>query len=383
MKSSRMGLRPHYLFDLLVGTAGVLTLAAYWLWSARLAASRNRIWVRFAISCLALAVIAGVALAPVRIGTRFPNVFVQWTRSASIFLTAWVLFSIPVALALIFGVRYQPKRRRMLKAAATVALATPPAMAATAFLARERLTFREVEVAIPGLPKNLAGLRLVQLSDIHLSPFVSERLLIRAVAMANETNADIALVTGDLVSRLGDPLDTCLKHLAKLRSTAGIYGCMGNHEIYASAESYTKDEGAKLGMRFLRAEAQPLVFGDSMLNLVGVDYQRRGAPYLANTSSLLVPGATNVLLSHNPDVFPVAAAQGFDLTLSGHTHGGQINFEILERGVNIARFFTPYVYGSYAREGKALFVTRGIGTVGAPARLGAPPEVALIRLRAI
>ena len=93
-----------------------------------------------------------------------------------------------------------------------------------------------------------------------------------------------------------------------------------------------------------------------------------------------MPGATNVLLSHNPDVFPVAASQGFDLTISGHTHGGQVNFEILEQGVNIARFFTPYVYGHYVHDDRSLFVTRGIGTVGAPARLGAPPEVALIRL---
>jgi predicted MPP superfamily phosphohydrolase len=93
-----------------------------------------------------------------------------------------------------------------------------------------------------------------------------------------------------------------------------------------------------------------------------------------------VDGALNVLLSHNPDVFPVAASKGFDLTMAGHTHGGQVDFEILEHHVNIARFFTPYVYGRYEREGKSIFVTRGIGTVGAPARLGAPPEVALIRL---
>jgi predicted MPP superfamily phosphohydrolase len=76
----------------------------------------------------------------------------------------------------------------------------------------------------------------------------------------------------------------------------------------------------------------------------------------------------------------VAASKGFDLTVSGHTHGGQINIEILDRGVNLARFYTPYIYGRYERDGRSIFVTRGIGTVGAPARLGAPPEVALIRL---
>jgi predicted MPP superfamily phosphohydrolase len=92
---------------------------------------------------------------------------------------------------------------------------------------------------------------------------------------------------------------------------------------------------------------------------------------------------TNILLSHNPDVFPVAADLGFQATLSGHTHGGQITVEILNRNLSVARFYTPYVYGLYRRSRSTIYVTRGIGTVGLPARLGARPEVALIRLCAI
>ena len=92
------------------------------------------------------------------------------------------------------------------------------------------------------------------------------------------------------------------------------------------------------------------------------------------------PDATNILLSHNPDVFAVAARQGWDLTLAGHTHGGQVNVEILNQSLNAARFFTPYIYGLYRQGRSSIWVTRGIGTVGVPARLGAPPEVAFIRL---
>ena len=187
-------------------------------------------------------------------------------------------------------------------------------------------------------------------------------------------------MTGDLISLPGDPLDLCIRRLAEIRSDAGTFGCMGNHEIYAKAEAYTAHEAGKVGMRFLRQQSELLKFGNATLNLVGVDYQRRGKRYLPERRDLIQPGVTNILLSHNPDVFPVAAAQGYDLTISGHTHGGQVNFEILDENVNIARFFTPYIYGRYERGGKSLFVTRGIGTVGAPARLGAPPEVALIRL---
>jgi hypothetical protein len=92
------------------------------------------------------------------------------------------------------------------------------------------------------------------------------------------------------------------------------------------------------------------------------------------------PAAFNVLLSHNPDVFPVAARKGFPLTISGHTHGGQVRVEILQQDLNVARFFTHYVDGLYNQGGSSIFVSRGIGTIGLPARLGAPPEVALITL---
>jgi len=89
---------------------------------------------------------------------------------------------------------------------------------------------------------------------------------------------------------------------------------------------------------------------------------------------------TNLLLSHNPDVFPTAVSQGWDVTIAGHTHGGQVDVEILGEHLNPARFFTPYIYGVYQQSGKSILVSRGLGTVGAPMRAGAPPEVNLITL---
>jgi predicted MPP superfamily phosphohydrolase len=198
--------------------------------------------------------------------------------------------------------------------------------------------------------------------------------------MANETRAHIALMTGDLISRYGDPLDACIRQIARLRADAGVFGCMGNHEVYAGVEDYTATESARRGVRFLRQEAVPLHFGNATLNLAGVDYQRLGGLYLVGTERLMAPGSLNVLLSHNPDVFPVAAEQGWDLTIGGHTHGGQISLEILHHNISPARYFTPYVRGLYRIGGAAGYVSTGIGTVGLPVRLGAPPEVSLIRL---
>ena len=112
-----------------------------------------------------------------------------------------------------------------------------------------------------------------------------------------------------------------------------------------------------------------------------MDYQRKRDPYLLGAESLLNPGAVNLLLSHNPDVFPVAAELGYDLVISGHTHGGQVTLEIVEQRVNAGHFFTPYVVGKYVRDRSNLYVSRGVGCVNLPMRIGAWPEITLLTLR--
>lgn len=277
-------------------------------------------------------------------------------------------------------------RRKFLFAMRTAAVAAPAVVFGYGtFIERNSVELHEESIPIPGLHPDLNGLRLVQLSDIHLSPFLSEKVLARAVAMANETRAHIALVTGDLISLPGDPLDVCLDHLARLKAGAGIFGCLGNHEVYAEVEDYVTERGARLGMRFLRGVAEPLRFGAATLNLAGVDYQRMHSEYLIGAEKMIRRDpdrrTLNLLLSHNPDVFPVAASQGWQFTVAGHTHGGQVNVEILRRDFNVARFFTPYTLGQYRLSEAAIYVSRGIGTIGVPIRLGSVPEVALLTLR--
>jgi len=159
-----------------------------------------------------------------------------------------------------------------------------------------------------------------------------------------------------------------------------VFGCMGNHERYAEAERHTEIAAGRAGIPFLRSAARKLRFGSATLNLAGVDYQTKRQPYLEGAERLMEPGAFNLLLTHNPDVFPVAARQGYNLLLAGHTHGGQVNVEILEASISPARFFTPFVYGVYRSGATAMYVTRGIGTIGMPARIGAPPEISVVRL---
>jgi predicted MPP superfamily phosphohydrolase len=302
---------------------------------------------------------------------------ILWAFFSVLMIAAWAVASlVPRPKA-----SHSPSRRAFLQTANAVVLAVPAAVTGYGvFVLRYRLTLREQNITIPDLPPDLHGLRIAQVTDIHLSPFLSAREFERAVNLANETRPHLTVVTGDLITTFGDPLDECLSLLARLRADAGVFGCMGNHEIVAGTEAYTQERGARLGIRFLRHQFETLQFGTAHLNLVGVDYQRSSRRYLARTEKLVVPGAFNVLLSHNPDVFPEAVRKGFPLTLAGHTHGGQVRVEILGQDLNVARFFTPYVDGLYRIGPAAAFVSRGIGTIALPARLGAPPEVALLTL---
>jgi len=279
---------------------------------------------------------------------------------------------------------FNPGRRRALHAAANLALATPfAALSYGALVGRVDFRVREVDVPIPELPADLEGLRLLHLSDIHLSAFLSEAELARVIDAANGLRPHLAAVTGDLISQRGDPIDACIRQLARLKADAGVLACMGNHEHYAGVEDYVAAAADRAGIAFLRSATRPLRFGRTTLHVAGVDYQPvfQKTRYLRTAGPLVAPGETNILLSHNPDVFPVAAWQGYNLMLAGHTHGGQVSVEILDQAINPARFFTPYVYGLYRRGSAAAYVTRGIGTIGIPARIGAPPEISLLRLR--
>jgi predicted MPP superfamily phosphohydrolase len=381
---------PNYIGDLiaLCLVFMVQAVCAWMLWRDPERSPRFHRAIPWAL-CLSMgAITLGVLMRFHRVNRFFPVWFRGWGRGTAI---TWAFLSVLLAgawvVSRVLRVRshHSPARRAFLRTAQAVVFGVPAIVTGYGvFIGRFRISVREQDIAIPGLPADLNGLRLAQLTDIHLSPFLSAKELARAVDLANETRPHLTLVTGDLITSAGDPLDACLAQLARLRADAGLFGCNGNHEIYTGTERYVEKMGARQGLHILRSRNAQLRFGSATLNLAGVDYQRSRHPYLPGAERLVEPGAVNILLSHNPDVFPVAAAQGYDLTISGHTHGGQVRVEILHQDLNVARFFTPYVDGLYRlRHGDrdaSIFVSRGIGTIALPARIGAPPEVALLKL---
>ena len=277
--------------------------------------------------------------------------------------------------------------------------------------AAERLNYQihRVEIPVSNLPAALDGVKITQLSDIHLSGYMPRAEVRRAIEMANELGGDLAVVTGDFITGLGDPLEDCIEEIRRLSSPLGVYGCNGNHEIYAKAEDRAQWLFAQAGMKLLRHENAVLSYRGARMNLIGVDYQQERSPggrrlgMLARFEPLVRKDMPNILLSHNPNSFNRAAELGIELSLAGHTHGGQVQVEILDHRLSPARFITDYIAGLYIRPlftpaktvasqnflhastlqapHAAIYVNRGLGTVGAPVRLGVPPEISLLVLR--
>lgn len=386
-------LRRHFL-ELL---AAPLLVWVQWLWVRRLAAAFPLLpqWLLRLAGGLALGLVAFAMLMSLPGSNRVFGYAppVEWLKAAGLAWgvvsgAAWLVdlswrrWLVPHARNSDVAPAPMAGRRQMLLQAGRLAATGAPALALGYGTFVERFHFRTVEqrIRVKGLPKDLDGLRLAQITDIHFGAFFTRRDLDFAVDMANSADPHLTLVTGDFISVHSDPLDDCLERLRRLRASAGVWGCLGNHEIVAGCEDYATLRASEQGIRILRGASAPVHFGNATLNLAGVDYQPKQRPYLKASAELLQPHQFNVLLSHNPDVFGVAAAQGWDLTVAGHTHGGQINVEILGMSANVARFYTPYVYGHYEKDGRQIYVSRGLGTVGLPSRIGAPPEVSLLTL---
>ncbi len=298
---------------------------------------------------------------------------------------------------------FSPSRRSFFQYAAVVAGGFPFLAATYGFAAgRLRYTIERVDVPVANLPPALDGLRIAQLSDIHIGDYMPPREIARAVDMANSLQPDISFVTGDFVNGEGDPLDVCITELSRLRAPLGVWGCNGNHEIYAGVEDEAERLFQEKGMRLLRARGEVIEHNGGRFNLLGVDYQRdhmvggeRTGPMLAEIEHLIRRDMPNVLLSHNPNSFDRAAELGIELSLAGHTHGGQVKVEIVDHSVSPARLITPFVAGLYrlpmsgqagdapgnSLQKAALYVNRGLGTFGFPVRIGVPPEITLLTLR--
>jgi len=241
---------------------------------------------------------------------------------------------------------------------------------------------RHVEIAIPGLPPEMDGLAIVQLTDLHATKLFDEKWMRVVVEKTNALNPDLVLLTGDIVdgspsARLGD-----VAPLSGLRAKLGAFGSPGNHDNF-SEQSGWLGIFKEMGIAILINEHVEFTIGGSKLVLAGLadrSYLWRGGPPpdLAAAMDGAPEGAPIILMAHQPAGAKENAKAGVALQLSGHTHGGQIiGLNMIVKAAN-----DGYVSGLYDVDGMKLYVCNGAGLwTGLPVRLGAPSEIAHIMLR--
>ena len=322
--------------------------------------------------------------------------FLWWAPSSLFGFLVVVLFAVPRGIAalarrlLAHGREIQsPARRSFLERSTTVATAAPFVAGAYALLhGRLNLQVTPQEIRLPRLPRAFHGFRICQLSDIHIGPFMPVEEIRKYAAIANAQKADMIVLTGDFVTFDAGTQKPVVDALRGLRAPFGVYGCLGNHDAWAGVEDSIAALFQQTGVRILRGENVSIAAHGESVNLIGVDFQspRRFGPspavmhLLANIERLVDRDRVNILLSHNPDTFDRARELQIDLSLAGHTHGGQAALEFISPELAPSRLVTPYVAGWFQKPGGQLYVNRGIGTIFVPMRIGAPPEITVYSL---
>jgi predicted MPP superfamily phosphohydrolase len=241
-----------------------------------------------------------------------------------------------------------------------------------------RLTIEHHQIRLRRLPSAFDGFRIVQLSDIHHSPFTSRTQIERAVDTANRLQPDIVALTGDYISKERQYAAPCAELLGKVRARYGVFAVLGNHDHWTDAALITDLFRAE-GMTVLVNQGMRFELKDAAFWLSGVDDTMVGLEDLPLALAGSREDEFKLLLAHNPIILRRAARAGVDLVLSGHTHGGQVSLRSERNASGRPR---RRLLKGLARQGETqIYVTRGLGTVVLPVRFGCPPEVSLLELR--
>lgn len=263
---------------------------------------------------------------------------------------------------------------------------------------------RRVPLRFPGLAKGLQGLRIVQISDMHLGSFADEAPVKRMVDAILAEKPDLVFFTGDMVNYAAREALPYRDLLAQIRAKHGVYSILGNHDYgtYIQWESQAaqrenldtlKQLQRDAGWRLLLDENDILEIGGSKVAIIGIQYWGHSMRFgKVGNLSKAVPGSETadlrLLLSHDPshwdhEVTTEPAFRNIEATFSGHTHGFQFGVEIPSLGLkwSPAKYVYPHWAGLYEQNGQTLYVNRGIGFIGYPGRLGIPPEITVFELQ--
>jgi len=266
-----------------------------------------------------------------------------------------------------------------LSACGVVALALLVTLAGF-YNARKAPRVKIVDIPLKDLPPALQGFKIAQISDMHVGPTIKRPAMKHVVARINQLQVDVVAITGDLVDGNVYELSRHVAPLAGLRSSHGTFFVTGNHEYYSGVHPWLKYLPT-LGVRVLLNEHVIILHKHAPIVIAGVtDFSAASYDTSHRTDvALAITGApraaVKVLLAHQPRSATAAEQAGFDLQLSGHTHGGQFlpwNFFV--------RFQQPFTAGLHRVKDMLIYVSRGTGYWGPPKRFGSPSEITLLRL---
>lgn len=245
----------------------------------------------------------------------------------------------------------------------------------------------EVEIPLKKLPKELDGFTIAQLSDIHTGSFYSPRPVQDAIDIANSYRPQLVMVTGDFVNFDRHEMDDFYKEFAKMKGEFGVYGCLGNHDHYMKGPEHDKLKAGinQSGIKLLVNENRTFDIEGTKIQLAGTDnsgFKQNFADYDRSLAGLDEEYPI-LLMCHDPTNWDkhIRGVREVDLMLAGHTHGGQIGFELFGKDLTPARIIYRQWAGLYKDKDQYLYINRGLGMTGPPIRIGIEPEVTIIKLR--
>jgi predicted MPP superfamily phosphohydrolase len=272
-------------------------------------------------------------------------------------------------------------RRTFLRATAAAPLLAISGAAAYARLI-EPYTYvlAQHDIFLRDLPDSFDGFRIAHITDVHHSNILGIEEVQKVVQLTRNAKPDLVALTGDYTTSFRRYIEPCAEALGTLEAPGGVWAVLGNHDHYTDPE-LTSRALEKNHIQVLDNTNTMLRRGADTLQLSGIDDWSWAASDWARAFRGLDRQRPNVLLSHQPVVLDLAESQGASLILSGHTHGGQINFPFLGAPARLATKDLKYARGLFRRGDTQLYVSTGTGVIGLPVRFGARPEVAMLTLR--
>lgn len=296
-------------------------------------------------------------------------------------------------------VQFDASRRKFITASTAVVSGYAFVGASVGAIQKDNYTIDETTLKIPGLPAEQRGTKIVMISDIHSGPFMDTGLMSSYVDVINDMKPDLIFIPGDMTNSQQEEAVPFAKSFRELKAKYGVYATFGNHDYFSDVNYIGDVIKNETGIRLLRNEALLIDVNGKPFSIMGTEDTRDSggksnpviAKYITQTiektnsifkeKNIESSGVPRILLTHKPYVFDDVSDLNFDLMLSGHTHGGQVVFfKFGDINLSIAATVHKYISGLYKNEGKYLYVSRGIGTVGLPLRFNCPPEITKITL---